>query len=123
MKAKNKIRFAVIGSTGMIGSKAVPDAILAADNCELAAVQGLYKDQVEPLAKSWNVPSYTDVEEMLKETDCDAVYVASPQSVHVEHVKLCAENGFHVLCEKPLARSSAEAKEMVSTCKKAWNCF
>ena len=89
MKANNKIRFAVIGSTGMIGSKAVPDAILAADNCELAAVQGLYREQVEPLAKTWEVPYYTDVGEMLKETDCDAVYVASPQSAHVEHVKRC----------------------------------
>jgi 1,5-anhydro-D-fructose reductase (1,5-anhydro-D-mannitol-forming) len=119
MKMNNKIRFAVIGSTGMIGSKAVPDAILAADNCELAAVQGLYREDVEPLAKTWNAPFYTDVEKMLNETDCDAVYVASPQSVHVEHVKVSAEHGFHVICEKPLARNGAEAEEMVNACKKA----
>lgn len=114
-----RVNWAVIGATGMIGTKAVPDGIIAADNCELAAVQGLYENDVKPLAGKWNVPWYTSVETMLNEVACDAVYVASPQNVHLEHVKAAAKKGRHVFCEKPLARSGPEAKEMVKTCEQA----
>jgi predicted dehydrogenase len=120
-RQEDSIRFAVIGATGMIGKKAVPDAILASDNCRLCAVQALVQDEAKlrPLAEKWGVPWYTDVEKMLDETRCDAVYVASPQSFHAAHVNKCAEHGFHVLCEKPLARNGKEAEEMVTACERA----
>jgi predicted dehydrogenase len=116
---KKSINFAVIGATGMIGKKSIPDAIIPAGNCTLSAVQGLFQKEVEPLASGWDVPWYTDVNKMLDEIDCDAVYIASPQNFHMEHVKRCAEHGYHVLCEKPLARNEKEAEEMVRSCKNA----
>jgi predicted dehydrogenase len=120
-KKENSIGFAVVGATGMIGEKVVRDAILSSDNCRLCAVQALKKDEakLKALAETWGVEWYTDVERMLAQSDCDAVYVASPQNVHLEHVKSCAQHGFHVLCEKPLARNAAEAEEMVVACENA----
>ena len=114
-----RVTWAVIGATGMIGTKAVPDGIMAAENCGLVAVQGLNKADVLPLAEKWGVPGYTSAEEMLKSTTCDAVYVASPQDVHLEHVKMCVAHGRQVLCEKPLACNGEEAREMVEICARA----
>ena len=107
-----------IGSTGMVGKKAIPDGLLMAENCELLAVQGRNMNILTPLAKKWGVKGYTSVIEMLYENKCDAVYIGSPQNVHLEHVEACASRGYHIVCEKPLARNSEEVLEMISICNK-----
>jgi len=129
MSGKQSVRFAVIGSTGYAGAKVVRDAITVASNCTLAAVQSLDTAAAKAQSESFAVPWFSDPDKMLNEIECDAVYVATPQDVHLSNVRLAAERGFHVMCEKPLARNSAEAVEMVRLCEKngvkfgtAFNC-
>ena len=114
-----KVRWAVIGSTGIVGRKVTSDAIIASSNCRLVAVQGLYEKEVKSLAKKWKVPWFTSIKDMLDEVEIDAVYIASPQDVHLEHTRLCANKKLHVFCEKPLALNGKEAEEMVKTCQSA----
>lgn len=114
-----KLKWCVIGATGLIGKKAIPDGLMKAVNCELVAVQGLFEKDVKPLSEKWRVKGYINVDDLLNESDCDAVYIASPQNVHIEHVRKAASHRRHILCEKPLGRNSDEVREMISICAKA----
>ena len=58
------------------------------------------------------VATYGSVSEMLTDCPLDAVYIASPNHLHHDHAIACLEAGLHVLCEKPLARTYAEAAAM-----------
>lgn len=53
-------------------------------------------------------------EELVADPDVDVVYVASPHALHLEHARLAFEAGKHVVCEKPLAMTTAQAEEMVA---------
>ena len=103
MSERRAVRFAVIGSTGYAGAKVARDAIGRAGNCALAAVQSLDADAVKAQADSLGVPWFEDPQQMLDGVQCDAVYVATPQNVHLENVNMAADRGLHVMCEKPLA--------------------
>lgn len=113
-----KIKWAVIGATGWAGRVIIQNAIKQSDICELSAVQSLDKEAVLMLAEENNIPWFLSVEEMISKTKCDAVYIASPQFVHCEHLKIAASFKKHVFCEKPLALNVREAEEMVKVCKK-----
>lgn len=58
--------------------------------------------------------AYPSAEELVGSPDVDAVYVASPTTVHLEHVLLALRAGKHVVVEKPMAPSLAEAEAMVA---------
>jgi predicted dehydrogenase len=55
--------------------------------------------------------------ELARDPDLDAVYVASPHSLHEEHSILCLEAGKHVLCEKPFALNAAQARRMIEAAR------
>lgn len=57
--------------------------------------------------------AYGSYEEMLQDPAVDLVYVATPHSMHYEHVKLCLEHGKHVLCEKAFTMTAAQAEEIL----------
>lgn len=57
--------------------------------------------------------AYGSYEEMLQDPSVDLVYVATPHSMHYEHVKLCLEHGKHVLCEKAFTMTAAQAEEIL----------
>ncbi len=57
--------------------------------------------------------------EALVDSDIDAVIIASDNKMHLPLTKLAASRGKHVLCEKPLARTLAEAREMIDVCRDA----
>jgi len=56
--------------------------------------------------------AYGSYEELLADESVDAVYVASPHSLHVEHVTAALEAGKHVLCEKPITVRASDAEEL-----------
>lgn len=61
--------------------------------------------------------SYGSYEELINDENIDVIYVASPHSHHYEHVKLCLNNGKHVLCEKAFTANAKQAKEIVALAK------
>ena len=76
------------------------------------------KEEVEPFATRWEIPSMyygeDGIERMCADPKIDVVDVGLPNFLHLRAVRAAAENGKHVICEKPLARNLKEAEEIVS---------
>ncbi|MGP3610814.1 Gfo/Idh/MocA family protein [Anoxybacteroides rupiense] len=68
-------------------------------------------------AKTGAKRTFTHLEEMAKSDEIDAVYIASPNSLHAEQAVLLMNHGKHVLCEKPLASNTKEVQAMIEAAK------
>jgi len=113
----NKIRWGVIGSGGIAKRRTIPEGITKADNAELSIIFDVDARVNAEVAETFGVKKAASIGELL-DADIDAVYVATPARFHAEQVRACAQAGRHVLCEKPLGMSVAEAEEMIDLCKK-----
>ena len=76
------------------------------------------------IGQKYNVPdssvyTYDTFEHIRDNKDIDAVYIGLPNSMHCDYTVRAAEAGKHVLCEKPMAISSAECRKMIDACKRA----
>lgn len=80
------------------------------------AAADLRREALDQFAKEYDAEVYTDVEEMCRSPNVDAVYIASPHELHMEHTIIAARNGKHVLCEKPLSLSAGEVDAMIKAC-------
>jgi len=106
--SERRIRWGVLG-TANIGRAAVNPAIVASRNGRLVAVASRSADRARAFAEANGVPSYEgSYQALLDRDDVDAVYCPLPNSEHRAWTVRAAEHGKHVLCEKPLAVSSAE---------------
>jgi|LSQX01.1.fsa_nt_gb predicted dehydrogenase len=113
-----KVRWAVIGATGIADRRAIPEGIIPAENSELVGVMATNAERVRKVAEKYGgVPWFTDARQMLEQVEADACYLACPPAVRLEYVQLCAEAGVHVFAEKPLARTVGEAEEMLEVCR------
>ncbi|MFY4775612.1 Gfo/Idh/MocA family protein [Metabacillus sp. RGM 3146] len=111
------IRFGIVG-TNWITEKLL-DAAQHVEQFELSCIYSRTKERAEEFAEKYHVNSiYTELEEMAKSPELDAVYIASPNSFHADQAKLFMENGKHVLCEKPIASNTYEVKDMINTARK-----
>jgi len=111
-----KLKWGVIGSGGIAGRRTIPEGITMARNAELLVVFDINRQVNAKVAKEYGAEQAASVNELL-ETNVDAVYVATPAHVHAEQVRACAEAGKHVLCEKPLGMTVAEAEGMIELCR------
>lgn len=115
--AKNKVRFGVIG-TNNISTKVMTAAKLD-ERFELVAVYSRKQETADEFAKKHDVKyTFTNLEEMATSDLIDAVYVASPNSLHAEQSIFCMSHGKHVLCEKPFASNAKEVKAMIAASEK-----
>jgi predicted dehydrogenase len=120
IEAKGKdslmIRFGVIGTNWI-----TEDFIKAARETAEFALTAVYsrtEEKAKEFAAKFDIPNiFTDVERMAQSDAVDAVYIASPNSFHMNHAILCMNYGKHVLCEKPLASNTTELKKMISAAK------
>jgi len=111
-----KIKWGVIGSGGIARRRTIPEGISKANNAELSAVFDIDAKVNAEVAKEFGSKQATNIGNLLKD-DIEAVYIATPAHLHAEQVRACAEAGKHVLCEKPLGMTVAEAEEMIEACK------
>lgn len=103
------IRLGVVG-TGRIAKRFVPETKYVSGVVS-SSVYNPRKESTIRFAKKFGLHAfYEEYEEFLREID--AVYVASPHESHYEYTKVALENGKHVLCEKPLTFSAAQAEEL-----------
>ena len=108
----NRLRWGVL-STANIGRVAVIPAIQSSNSGSLVAVASREATRAEAFAGAAGIPRWHgSYEALLADPDVDAVYVPLPNSMHREWTIRAAEAGKHVLCEKPLALSEAECREM-----------
>src|SRR5262245_34982241 len=86
----------------------------------LKAVAARNKDRVEKFASNWGYASAeTDWRKLVERKDIDLIDIASPNDSHHDIAVAAARAGKMVMCEKPLARTAAEAKEMVDAVEAA----
>lgn len=112
-----RLRFGII-STADIGMNKVTPAIAAAENCEVIAVASRDGERAQAAARQLEIPrAYDTYEGILADPDVDAVYIPLPNHLHAEWAIAAAEAGKHVLCEKPLAMSATQAREIVDACR------
>lgn len=115
---EKKVKWGVIGSGGIARRRTIPEGIMQSDNAELVSVYDVNSDVNKAVAKEFNTKAAESIDELLS-SGVDAVYIASPVNMHVEHVTLCAAAQKHILCEKPLGLNVEEAELIVKLCKEA----
>lgn len=112
------LRVCLVGC-GHISSQHGPAWQRSAD-AELVAVCDVDRDRARRRAVEWGVERvYDDVRAMLEAERPDALDVVTRPETHTALVRLAAERGIHVLCQKPLAPTLEEAGAMVAACDKA----
>ncbi|MGD0200520.1 MAG: Gfo/Idh/MocA family oxidoreductase [Bryobacteraceae bacterium] len=112
-----KIKTAVIG-TGFMG-RVHTEAIRRLGNVEVAAVAAENEGLAAAFAQATGVEkTVTDYHKLLEDPQIEAVHICTPNALHYPIAKAAMLAGKHVLCEKPLAVSSAEARELVEIARK-----
>jgi len=110
------LKMAIVGSSEI--SEKLLDATRNCKDIETVAVYSRTKERAKEFAGKFNIPeTYTDLEELAKSTTIDAVYVASPNSLHYEQSMLMMKNGKHVLCEKPISTNAEQFSRMLTAAK------
>ncbi|ACO31566.1 MAG TPA: gfo/Idh/MocA family oxidoreductase [Acidobacterium sp.] len=110
----NKLRWGVL-STANIGIKKVLPAMQQGNFSTVTAIASRQLAKAQEAAKSLNIPkAYSSYEELLADPEIDAIYNPLPNDQHVPWTIKAAEAGKHVLCEKPLSMTLAEAKSLIA---------
>ncbi|MEO6346587.1 MAG: Gfo/Idh/MocA family oxidoreductase [Aquaticitalea sp.] len=110
------IKWGIIG-LGKIANKFAQD-LSTVKHAKLYAVASRDLEKAKSFAKQYSAPLfYNSYEELAKDLNIDAVYIATPHSFHKEHTILCLNHKKAVLCEKPFAMSLMEVEEMIAVAK------
>ncbi len=122
MEAKTKVRYAVVGIGNIAQVAVLPAFAHAKSNSELVAMVSGDAEKRSELSERYKLTlagGYEDFEAILEQGDIQAVYIATPNTLHKELARRAAARGVHVLCEKPLGASVADAEEIVEACESA----
>ena len=114
----SKIRWGVLG-TAKIGTEQVIPAMQAGKYCEIMAIASRNLDKAQAAARRLGIPkAYGSYEEPLADPDIDAIYNPLPNHLHVPWSIKALDAGKHVLCEKPIGLTAAEAQELLEAAQK-----
>jgi predicted dehydrogenase len=116
VSASPRLRFALIGTGGIAQTYA--QAFQASEACELVAVADVRKESADAFAEPFGAKSFSDYKALAENSGIGAVIVSTPPDSHPEIASYFMERGVHVLCEKPLCLSVAEAKQMIETAER-----
>jgi predicted dehydrogenase len=112
--APGKLRWGVL-STANIGLKKVIPAMQLGELTTVAAIASRNLSSAQQAAARLNIPkAYGSYEELLADPEIDAIYNPLPNQLHVPWTVKAAQAGKHVLCEKPLSLTVAEAKTLLA---------
>ncbi|WP_437507955.1 Gfo/Idh/MocA family protein [Sorangium sp. So ce1099] len=115
-----KIRYAVVGAGNIAQVAVLPAFENAAENSELVALVSGDPDKLAALGERYGVAErggYDELEDVLKRSQADAVYIALPNTMHREYTERAAAAGVHVLCEKPMAMTEEDCEAMIRATK------
>lgn len=115
----DKVRLGIIGTSGwaeMLYFGVLRDC----KDAEIAAVCGRGGERLAEVADRYGVAhTHSGYRDLLARTDLDAVAIVVPDDLHKQVTLAAIERGLHVLCEKPLANSAADARQMLDAANKA----
>ncbi len=111
------VKWGVLGTANIAKGCTIPGMQLA-DNCELYAIAGRSEEKVESYKNEFGfLKGYVGYEKLLEDPEVQAVYIPLPNNLHKEWVIKALKAGKHVLCEKPMALTAEDAREMFETAK------
>jgi len=118
-----KLGWAIVG----LGSLAINQILPAFAKCEKSKVTALvsgHPDKANKLALRYgvnpkNIYNYQNYDSLKDNPDVDIIYIVLPNGMHAEYTIRGVQAGKHVLCEKPMANTSADCKQMIAAAKKA----
>lgn len=106
------VRFGVVGTNGI--TELFLKGASKINNFKLSAVYSRSEETARNFANKYGIDKiFTDLEQMAKSSDIDAVYIASPNSLHGPQSVVFLNNKKHVLCEKAFASNSKEVSAMI----------
>jgi len=109
-----KVKWGII-STAKIGLEKVIGPMQRGELCDIQAIASRDLGKAKQAADKLGIPkAYGSYEELLADTEIEAVYNPLPNHLHVPVSIQAAEAGKHVLCEKPLSMNAAEAEELIA---------
>ncbi|MBR5444479.1 MAG: Gfo/Idh/MocA family oxidoreductase [Clostridia bacterium] len=104
------IRFAILGAGGI--AVKFKNAVDLTEGAEVIAVGSKSAERAAAFAGKNGIPLwYGSYDEMLANPDIDAVYIATTHNFHMENLRACIAAGKHILCEKPMVLTEADARE------------
>ncbi|MBT5712397.1 Gfo/Idh/MocA family oxidoreductase [Candidatus Poribacteria bacterium] len=110
-------------AVGMIGSGGIAQshmrAIAGLENVRVAAVMDVDEARAQAASDEHGARAYTSLDDILSDTEVEAVHVCTPHSLHVSQTVAAAEAGKHVLVEKPMALNVADCDRMIAACDDA----
>lgn len=105
------VTFGIMGAGNIAHGFAA--AIRQVEDARLAAVASKNRERAEEWAQSESIEAYySSYDEMLAQDDIDAVYIATTGNYHYENIKQCLSAGKHVICEKAMVPTLAQAEEL-----------
>jgi predicted dehydrogenase len=122
-QGRRKLGYAIVG----LGNYATNQIMPRMQDCAFAELRGLVSGtpaKLEKFGAQYGIPGthrydYRNYDRIADNPDIDLVYVVLPNSMHAEYAIRALQAGKHVLCEKPMAVSSAEAEAMIAAAAKA----
>ena len=114
-----RIGLGLIGCGGIARSAHLPAMTALAETVVLRATADPDIEAARQAAAAWGADAQADYRAMLARPDIAAVVIATPEYLHAEQVEAAAAAGKHVLCEKPIAPTVAEADRMIAACDRA----
>jgi len=123
MPVDKRVGFAVLG-LGRLSLENILPAFAQAKKARPVALVSGSPDKAKTVAAQYGIKaeaiySYDKFDEIRNNGEITAVYIFLPNAMHKEFVLRAAKAGKHIVCEKPMATSSADAKEMVEGCRDA----
>lgn len=117
-QASRQVGYAVVGLGHFAQDAILPAFEHATENSRLVALVSGDPEKARVVGEQYDVPvfGYDRFEDCLAMPEVEAVYIALPNSLHAAYAVRAARAGVHVLCEKPLAISEAECREMIRAC-------
>lgn len=113
-------RIGIIGCGGIANGKHLP-SLSRLKNVELVAFCDIVVERAEEAARKYGIEDakvYSDYTELLEDQSIDIIHVLTPNDSHAEISIASLEAGKHVMCEKPMAKTAADAKRMMETAER-----
>lgn len=115
IKGRN-IRWGILGLGG-IANKFATD-LLNVSGANLYAVASRTQAKAEDFANKYQAQvAYSSYQQLVKDKNVDAIYIATPHALHQENTLLCLKHGKAVLCEKPFAMNASQVNTMIASAK------
>ncbi|RCX16062.1 putative dehydrogenase [Anaerobacterium chartisolvens] len=121
-----KLLIGIIGCGGIANNKHLPSLAKLGELCEMTAFCDIKVERAEEAAKKYGAADakiYSDYKELLNDDSIDVVHVLTPNVFHGPITVDSFNAGKHVMCEKPMAHTAADAKKMLDAAKKSGKKF